>query len=303
MSAKANPTASIYARTIVLVLMIAGSWRLALPGAAQQDPLPIAGSYRGSWATVAGSGPIELTLTTNGDEVRGTALFENHPCGAVIQVHGRVSGAVVTAMLTGMTTAAMGNVRLIRSPRGLDGSFSFVSGCSGTTGGTLHVFGRDSVPHATPVPSASVTPVTPTPTVTPHLVYDGDCNGDARVTVDEIVTIAGIAAGNVPLAQCPAADLNGDGNVTVDELLRATYVALTGSGKRDVPEPIVRRCTLGSERECICVGDVCCAAGRCGVGEPCRRDVDCSLGLRCARGEDSPFACEPTGGVVVPPPR
>lgn len=290
-------------RTIVLALASAGAWAAALPVVAQQEPLPIAGSYRGSWATVAGSGPIELTLTSAGDEVRGTALFENHPCGSIIQVQGRVSGSVVTAMLTGMTTAAIGNVRLIRSPRGLDGSFSFVSGCSGVTGGTLHAFRRDSVTEPTPLPSASVTPATPTPTATPRLAYDGDCNGDARVTVDEIVTIAGIAAGAMPLARCPVADINGDGVVTVDELLRATYVALTGSGTREVPEPIVRRCVLGSERACICAGDVCCAAGRCGTGEPCRHDVDCALGLRCASGGAALFVCEPTSGVVVPPPR
>ncbi|MFI5397852.1 MAG: hypothetical protein ACHQ9S_20130 [Candidatus Binatia bacterium] len=56
----------------------------------------------------------------------------------------------------------------------------------------------------------------------------GDCNDDGQVTVDEIITLANIALGNTPVADCHAGDLNHDGQVTVDEILTAVNNALSG---------------------------------------------------------------------------
>ena len=56
----------------------------------------------------------------------------------------------------------------------------------------------------------------------------GDCNGDATVSVDELVIAVDIALGATPLAQCTALDTNGDSAVTVDEVLAATNRALNG---------------------------------------------------------------------------
>jgi len=58
----------------------------------------------------------------------------------------------------------------------------------------------------------------------------GDCNGDAVVTVEEVLAIVNIALATVPVSTCPAGDLNHDGMVTVDEILVATGVALGGCG-------------------------------------------------------------------------
>jgi len=56
----------------------------------------------------------------------------------------------------------------------------------------------------------------------------GDCGGDNRVTVDELVTGVNIALDNLPVSSCLPMDASGDGHVTVDELLTAVNNALDG---------------------------------------------------------------------------
>ncbi len=58
----------------------------------------------------------------------------------------------------------------------------------------------------------------------------GDCNGDALVTVDEILVMVNIAIGAEPVQSCVAGDANGDGFITVDEILAAVNNALNGCG-------------------------------------------------------------------------
>lgn len=56
----------------------------------------------------------------------------------------------------------------------------------------------------------------------------GDCNGDARVDIGELVRGVNIALGNVPASQCPAIDGNGSGSVSISELVAAVSAALSG---------------------------------------------------------------------------
>lgn len=62
----------------------------------------------------------------------------------------------------------------------------------------------------------------------------GDCDGDGRVTVDEIVRGVAIALGSSGVEMCPASDANGDGSVTVDEILAAVSRALVGCAAAEV---------------------------------------------------------------------
>lgn len=48
-----------------------------------------------------------------------------------------------------------------------------------------------------------------------------DCNGDACVRIDELISAVRIALDQSPLRVCPAADLNGDNHVDVNELVTA----------------------------------------------------------------------------------
>ena len=57
----------------------------------------------------------------------------------------------------------------------------------------------------------------------------GDCDGDRRVTVDELVTGVAISLGTTPAAACPAYDA---GTVTIDELVSAVHSALNGCANR-----------------------------------------------------------------------
>jgi hypothetical protein len=64
----------------------------------------------------------------------------------------------------------------------------------------------------------------------PPLECAGDCNGDERVTVDEILAMLNIALGASPVAICSAGDVNADLVVTVDEILAGLGGALMGCG-------------------------------------------------------------------------
>ncbi len=56
----------------------------------------------------------------------------------------------------------------------------------------------------------------------------GDCNGDAAVTVDEILLAVNIALENEPYPRCGAADVDADGTVGVNEIIAAVDRALAG---------------------------------------------------------------------------
>jgi len=59
-------------------------------------------------------------------------------------------------------------------------------------------------------------------------VCPGDCDGDHRVSVAELVRGTDIALGNAPLSSCPSFDTDGAGMVTIDELVAAISAALLG---------------------------------------------------------------------------
>lgn len=80
-------------------------------------------------------------------------------------------------------------------------------------------------------PDSTATPTirpTETPPITPCI---GDCNGDGRVTIGELVLSVGMALDRRS-AQCAAVDRDGSGSVTVDELVAAVGSALAGCASR-----------------------------------------------------------------------
>lgn len=56
----------------------------------------------------------------------------------------------------------------------------------------------------------------------------GDCDGDGRVTVAELVGAVSIALGSAPVAACAAVDADASGAVTIAELVTARNAALDG---------------------------------------------------------------------------
>ena len=55
-----------------------------------------------------------------------------------------------------------------------------------------------------------------------------DCDGNRVVSVDELITVAGIASGRDALYSCETADSNADHIVSIDELVDAVANALGG---------------------------------------------------------------------------
>jgi hypothetical protein len=78
------------------------------------------------------------------------------------------------------------------------------------------------VPTATPAMSPPVTATT-APTA-----WTSDCNGDATVTVDELLLMTNIGLGSAPVGSCAAGDASDDGTITVDETLAAVNNTLNG---------------------------------------------------------------------------
>ena len=78
-------------------------------------------------------------------------------------------------------------------------------------------------------PTATATPTSsPSPTPTTVPVRPGDCDGNRRVSIDELIVGVRIALDQQPTANCAAADRNGDGRVGIDELVSAVNAALAG---------------------------------------------------------------------------
>lgn len=65
----------------------------------------------------------------------------------------------------------------------------------------------------------------------------GDCDGDASITVDEILRGVNIALGSLPLDDCTVFDANTSGAVEVDELIAAVSSALAGCTVPPTPTP------------------------------------------------------------------
>ena len=59
-------------------------------------------------------------------------------------------------------------------------------------------------------------------------VCAGDCQGNGRVTIDELVTLARIALEHASVSACAIGDVNHDGQITVDEIITAVNLALDG---------------------------------------------------------------------------
>jgi hypothetical protein len=78
----------------------------------------------------------------------------------------------------------------------------------------------------------------PTPALGPCW---GDCSGDGKVSVNELIIAVQLALGASPVERCPQVDADHDGKVTVDELIAAVGVALSGcnpSSTGSNPDPL-----------------------------------------------------------------
>jgi hypothetical protein len=81
----------------------------------------------------------------------------------------------------------------------------------------------DGEPLATACLDGSITVVEPAPT--PCV---GDCDGDDRVVVSELLAGVNVLLERAPVASCPALDRDLDAVISVDEIVAAIRQALRG---------------------------------------------------------------------------
>src|SRR5262245_26116469 len=63
----------------------------------------------------------------------------------------------------------------------------------------------------------------------------GDCNGDGKVSVAELIIGVRISLGELPLSQCEAFDSTPDGMLHIEELVQAVNAALNGCPATPTP--------------------------------------------------------------------
>ena len=84
--------------------------------------------------------------------------------------------------------------------------------------------GEGDVPAVAVGGSIVITDVTPGPAAQ----CTGDCDGNATVTIDELIRGVGISLGNLPLTECGVFDASGDGAVSISELITGVNHTLHG---------------------------------------------------------------------------
>lgn len=65
----------------------------------------------------------------------------------------------------------------------------------------------------------------------------GDCNGDRRVTVSELVMLVNMALGAADMSECEVADTDHNERISVNELVAAVNTALAGCSTGPTPTP------------------------------------------------------------------
>jgi hypothetical protein len=92
----------------------------------------------------------------------------------------------------------------------------------------------DPMPTATPLapdtPGIAPTVIAsiPSATPTPPMACPGDCDGNGRVTINELIMLVDIALEQEPIGLCAAGNRDGDPQITVSEILTAVNRALDG---------------------------------------------------------------------------
>lgn len=77
--------------------------------------------------------------------------------------------------------------------------------------------------------------VTALPYSAPAIACAGDCDGNGRIRIDEIMSAVAEALDRIPPSPCAAADANRDGQVAIDDLVRAVQNLLAGCPSTPTP--------------------------------------------------------------------
>jgi len=143
---------------------------------------------------------VDLTIFGAGCIVAGTVI-----CAAACAV---TAGVACIPCISGASLAC-----------GLGTAFGSLGYCLAKV-----IFGVDPPPTSTPVPTS-----TRTPTRTPTPAIPGDCDGDGRVSIGELISGVNIALGRTSLTACSSLDRDHDGRLSVSEIIFAVRLALVSA--------------------------------------------------------------------------
>ncbi|HSQ00019.1 MAG TPA: trypsin-like peptidase domain-containing protein [Candidatus Dormibacteraeota bacterium] len=142
---------------------------------------------------------------------------------------------VATTDLTIPATVPVGNYYLGWLMRAMDTEYSTANNSAVIGDQMLRVERAFTpTPTATPTPQPTATSTaSPEPTQTPTEMPAclGDCGGDRRVTVDELILMVTIGLGMVPVDSCPNGDADHDGQVAISEVIASVRHALDGCAR------------------------------------------------------------------------
>ncbi|MBI1815123.1 MAG: hypothetical protein HYR72_09105 [Deltaproteobacteria bacterium] len=205
------------------------------------NPLTVAdatGFASGKEVEIAGAGVAGADFKTIIAKVSGTTVYLTYPAvttvsGAAVTVKGNPTAngapyftkARLAAAATGIHAAPTALPTATPTPTQTPTPTATPT-ASSTATATATLTGT-STPTESPTPTQSLTAtITATLTQTP-VPCVGNCNGDAEVTVEELITMVNIALGLTPLSTCPEGDAGRDGEITVEEIIAAVNIALT----------------------------------------------------------------------------
>jgi hypothetical protein len=115
----------------------------------------------------------------------------------------------------------------------------------------------------------------------------GDCDGNAEVTVDELLAMVNVALGNTAVSACSLGDANSDGQIDISEILQAVNNTLLGCSSAGPPTATPTPTPIAG------CGDIC-------DGRFCRLPDD-STGT-CLVGPGGVCHCAPEVTPVSPTP-
>ncbi len=119
----------------------------------------------------------------------------------------------------------------------LNGDGQIDVAASDSTGDSVTVVLNGADVPATPTPLVSATPTptrsgapgqTGTPTPTGRAACPGDCGGNRKVSIADVIKGVNIALGLAEVGTCPAFDLDNNGKVSINELIAAVNSVLNG---------------------------------------------------------------------------
>ncbi|HSP96601.1 MAG TPA: hypothetical protein VL049_05080 [Candidatus Dormibacteraeota bacterium] len=223
----ASPTASPQTRTPTATRTPpTGATRTPTPGANLSGELHTSRGCRedGDSATFAPGETITLSFRLASDTASfaNASIVDSRPNGVQTVIS---FGAVPTnlpLLISGRVGLPQG-VHTLRLRGGVGGPQTLLDTCSFLAAG-------DTIPTPTRKPTRTPTRTrAPTRTFTP---VPGECVGACTqpdaVTVNDLLVVIRIAAGESPLSACPAADANGDQQVSLEEVLQAVNNAIDG---------------------------------------------------------------------------